>query len=573
MKKLHLELFGLLCLLIFTCANSVNGQIKISATISSEKIGGKIEFYANVKTDTPFKKDTIPIAAIYDEDGNQVGREVKLIPDNLLVFRIKFNTAPSPNNSYEVVIHEFQIDETNIVGGKIGISSLSALLKIIVNGQQPACVSEDRRSSRYISLSIRVPETLGSEPMPRLAEIYSWFQDNATIGKMNIEFEPLNGNNIISTNDVERLGLPLTIAELQDQRGFVVCFATAQPPPTSEYNIKIGFPDDAPFELRGGVKKSELPGFANIDLPSDTDIQPDKAKLFSLGQNLDVSVVLASSVSDNKQPNGTVVRQRTTRGSLDLFIAPIINLRTGAIPPAQKKFIGYWTPIYLDAKVSTGKITEDTLSLNRIEFGTEKEWRYISNTKNPDFYRLILKGSHVSDRDFRQGEYKATFEVQPYWGKLVNPIEKYAKVFKSTIDADVTKTVVNKRFGYSLIPVIGGEIGRTYFRRNPAEAIMPSDTIKRFYVGLDTNFQFTEKLNISLTDKFYVRGESSIDRQHNYFKGSIEYFPEGNKRKNFSYGFFLSFERGGLPPFSNPDVNATKFGFRIISRNWLDRFR
>src|SRR5205807_1071396 len=97
-------------------------------------------------------------------------------------------------------------------------------------------------------------------------------------------------------------------------------------------------------------------------------------------------------------------RQRQSRGSLDLRFAPLLRDRTR--PPEVKKWQLFRTPLFLDAKVSTGKVSEDTLSLNRILFGTEMNFRYVEGTKkgSRNKYIITLRGTNASDRDFKLAE-------------------------------------------------------------------------------------------------------------------------------------------------------------------------
>lgn len=114
--------------------------------------------------------------------------------------------------------------------------------------------------------------------------------------------------------------------------------------------------------------------------------------------------------------------------------------------------------------------------------------------------------------------------------------------------------------------------GRTYARRNPAEAIEVSPTVKRFHTGLDMDFNLTRYIVLSISDTFWLRGEADDDRFHNYFKGTIE-APLGRPFRNSVHSLFLSFERGNQPPFTGRDVNAFKVGYRIRAEGWGGRFR
>jgi hypothetical protein len=185
-----------------------------------------------------------------------------------------------------------------------------------------------------------------------------------------------------------------------------------------------------------------------------------------------------------------------------------------------------------------------------------------------------VRGSHASDRDFKQGEYKASFEFIPNFGPLVHPLTSFTDVEKHQLDDDPDRGVklIPGKFGYEIRPVLGAEIGRTYFRRRPAEVVEPSETVRRFFFGGEMILQVTEHLNLKFSDTMFVRGESKEDRLHNYFIGELE-LPVGHRWSDTGSSFFVSFERGGQPPFASPDVNVWKVGYRIQSRNWFNSFR
>ena len=310
------------------------------------------------------------------------------------------------------------------------------------------------------------------------------------------------------------------------------------------------------------LKGEVLPGVTGLG--KDVDSPADRA----LERNVDLGVTLTSSVADEKVPATatepeTTVRKRTTRGVWDVRFAPWLDVLHPII--RDNKWMHFLTPFYINANAATGKIEEDTLSLNRVLLGFEGELRYrdVDEDKWPDgsrrlrkvdTHRLIYGLTHASDRDFKQKEFRGKFEYKPIIWKFNNPINLNYQVEHGERHYGT--------FGYSFLPTLGFEIGKTYSRRNPAEAVKPSDTVRRGYFGLDMSLDVTKRMTFSVSDTFYLRGETPDDRGRNYFKGEVQ-APLGRLYRNSVHGLFFSFERGDKPPFASPGVNAFKFGYRI----------
>lgn len=336
-----------------------------------------------------------------------------------------------------------------------------------------------------------------------------------------------------------------------------VCLMFDEALPTKKFDAEMTLSDgNRPPEVDAAVSAEGLAGrtiFAADD---------------SLERNVDLGVTLSSSVANEDVPAtatdpATTIRKRTNRGAVDVKFKPWLDVVHPLIE--DNKWIHYFTPFYLDANVATGKITEDTLALNRITFGFEGEARY-RRVKGSDFdsgepfdkvatHRIIYGATHASDRDFKQDEFTGKIEYKPIIWKLNSPIN-----LNYTLNSRGEESP--GKFGYSFLPTFGFEIGKTYHRNNPAPAVKPSDTVRRFYVGLDMGFDVTQHLTFTVSDTFYWRGETPDDRAKNYFKGGLE-APLGEIFRSAVHGFFLTFERGDLAPFASPSVNALKFGYRI----------
>jgi hypothetical protein len=362
---------------------------------------------------------------------------------------------------------------------------------------------------------------------------------------------------------------PQALAERTNE--MFLCLKTEERLPVGAFAAKIDFHGaDRPPDFGPNVEAKELKGrYITSATKSELKDPGDR----ELEQNLDLGVTLTSSVANKETAAtdttpATTKRERTSRGVLDVRFAPTLNVFNPVI--VSNKWLPFWTPIYLNANVATGKIDEDTLSLNRVLIGTEFELRRnVRRTtvedkpatpanetryEYPSTHRVIFGFTHASDRDFKQKEFTGKVEYKPIIWKLNNPI-------------NLNYTVKNgeKRegnFGFVFLPTLGFEIGRTYRRRNPAPAIKPSDTVRRFYAGVEMNIDVTRHLTFSIIDTFYVRGETPDDRAKNYFKGGVE-APLGIVFNRAVHSLFFNFERGDLAPFATPSVNALKVGYRI----------
>ena len=334
----------------------------------------------------------------------------------------------------------------------------------------------------------------------------------------------------------------------------VACVELESDKPSGEYTLKLEFNDSAPPELDHGKFET---GGKGPDVPNAT------AEKRGLEDFLDLGLTLTSSVEEEEQPDKTMKRVRTTRGVMDLFFAPILNLRR-IDPNHGSGVVRVFTPFYIDSKVSTGKITKDTLALNRIELGSTYEFRDYRIRDYSDLFRHALSFKHTSDRDFKQDEVKFVYEFQPIWGRVNRPINSAPIIFQ---DEPVEETT--DKFGYQIVPIVGVELGRTYRVKDPKEFEGISRNVGRFYFGGTMTFDLTKYVQLSLEDLFYIRGENKKDRTENYFTGSIEAPLDRIGSLWAAHALFLSFERGEQAPFTSPSVNILKFGYRIRARDFF----
>ena len=357
------------------------------------------------------------------------------------------------------------------------------------------------------------------------------------------------------------------------------CIPTVQSLPFEDFNAKLSMSIDPPRELARPLKKTGIVGLTVAASPGQASTT-EKVGERTIELDLDVAFSLVSSVAEveKKNPDPAITtpikaRERTTRGTLDLRVNPfgtrswikdveVHDDRTSA---------DYWglTPLFIDSKVSTGKITKDTLSLNRVVIGTQAEYRLIySNDTFPTYYRFIGRFSNASDRDFKQLEYKGTFEFRPVFGKLNHPLASIQAAQPRVLgnpDDDPNVYVNFTKGGFEIIPIFGGELGRTWSRRNPAEAIQPTDAVKRLYGGIEITLTPLSRTKVTLFDTFYYNFGNVTKRRANYFKGMGEFllgrFGDSTRA---AHSIFVSFEKGHQPPFKDSGVNVVKIGYRVV---------
>jgi hypothetical protein len=345
-----------------------------------------------------------------------------------------------------------------------------------------------------------------------------------------------------------------------------LCLKTEEALPVQTFDATFEFHgDDRPADYGPKVEGKEIEGryvtsFKGSELKDPSDR--------TLEQNIDIGGSFTTSVADVETPAtattpATTQRERTNRGVLDVRFAPTLNLFNQVIE--SNKWLTFVTPFFINANIATGKIEEDTLSLNRVLLGIEGESRYNvrHGSEYPLTHRFVYGLTHASDRDFKQKEFTGKLEYRPIFWKLNNPI-------------NLNYTVLNNErvpgnFGFTFLPTVGFEIGRTYQRRNPAPDIKPSDTVRRLYFDIDMRLDLTRRLTFSVKDTFYIRGETPEHRLRNYFKGGFE-APLGPVFTSAVHSLFLSFERGDLAPFATPNVNVFKAGYRIQA-NYCRRCR
>jgi hypothetical protein len=412
----------------------------------------------------------------------------------------------------------------------------------------------------------------GSDPnspyrKQRIQEIYTWLatQKANPLAIANVRVESRTKEKPVPYAVNSFAVFPTDVSQAINDEGVTIYLIGNQDFPTEKFDLEVVFNNNPPLELLGPLTNT-VSGVSRIAAASAEQVGKDKTLgARSLDTNLDLGVALTSSVKDQKKDN-SIVRERSNQGTLDLRFAPVLNLR---LTPPQKlqQFI---TPIFLDAKVSTGKITEDSLSLNRIVFGTEYVIRYLQSSEAGKINKYIFsfRGNNASDRDFKRAEGKFTFEFHPIFNAVNKPLKlrfKKPVPLSELIPDNGPKYIPVGSFGFQIQPFIGFEVGRTYrLHRDIFDGEELSRNVRRVILGTDIILDLTKFAKLSLSDIFYIRGETPSHRGRNYFNGEIE-VPIGSLSPSTSQSVFFSFERGDQPPFATLSVNALKIGYRIVS--------
>jgi hypothetical protein len=478
-------------------------------------------------------------------------------------FRIPLNKIPvqdiiRQNSNYKIFVDTYPTANGNL-DSEIEVATD---VKVVIENKPVPCVDD------YVNYYILAQLVEHTDKVDRqyAEERYNdvrRFLLNPRVGQsLQVKITPEDSQSIVSK--------PKSTTPRVNNDSIILCTEIVSKLPAKTFNFEYQFSDSAPFELRQKpLLLEKLKGAGESSSPVKPDEKGDVGKR-SYVKNLDLAVVLTSSVADEEQADGSTVRKRKTQGTLDLRLVPLLNVKK--VNPNDFRpggIVQLWTPFYLDAKVSTGKITKDTLSINTIALGTQYELRHYLRFKDgyADLLRYQFSLNNISDRDFKQAEYNLGFEFQPIFGRINRPLGSEKDLFGKII------VETKNTFGYSVIPVFGVQWGRTYRVREPQASMDISRNIRRVYLGGDFSFNVTKRLKFTISDKLYLRGETSPNDVKNYFSGTIE-APIGEIGRDTTHGLFFSIEKGNKPPFSNPDVNVLKFGYRIVSNpGWLDRFR
>jgi hypothetical protein len=499
-----------------------------------------------------------------DKDGNEI--EIVGLPrigTPFRIFRIDFPRDPNPlqynpDVQYQVLVLVPSVHED---------TGAAITLKKVIEVQEKFSVRLTRDDSCENGIYLRISSPVKNQAI--WPPVFTWLnQFNATNNAKGIATVKIRETGSLREveNSVKSIRFVPIISDMQTVAGrLAVCVTFENRLPTTDFKATFKFNGpNLPPEFTA-ASDDELSGEFAVDFPKDEEItSPEKR---TLERNLDLGLTFTSEVADKTIPKTDTtpemtVRGRTSRGVLDVRFAPWIDLLHPVI--RSNRWLFFLTPVYLNANVATGKIEKETLALNRVLFEVlETEARYYqsktdaSGTKSyPFWHRFVFGATHASDRDFKQKEFTGKLEYYLILEKLYKPY-----VTNWSFDAEGFKH--QKWYGFTFQPMVGFQIGKTYSRRNPAEAIEPSDTVTRVSFGGEVAFDLTAYATLSFTDDFYTRFESSKNRYKNYFKTSGEFRLGRSADRSFAHSLFATFERGQQPPFASADANSFRIGYRV----------
>jgi len=414
-----------------------------------------------------------------------------------------------------------------------------------------ASIRQGAQCPNGVEIRLSAPNSTAGESKASIRNLYSWFSiinHSQPIAIGSLKKEDGRKENVTFS---ELLIRPPNESQAERDGTVILCFKNTDSLPVDDGKLTIQVAQSPPDVLQGAINAKFKGEKALAFADSDKDVGKR-----ALEKNLDAELTFASSV---KTDDTTKVRSRSNEGVLDLRLAPWLNrLR---VPVTAGNTLRYFTPIYFDAKVSTGKISEDTLSANRVAIGSQYEWRIIPDFSRNTMHRLIAEIKHLSDRDFKQLEFDSSVSYSLMFNPLYQPLKWREKDNEEAW------------FGWTVTPTVEFEVGQTYNRRNPAPAVKPSDTVRRFGNGLDLQFDITKYVVVLISDKYFVRGEAvDTDLFHNHFKAELQ-LPLAKPFRNSGQSLTISFERGNVPPFATPDIDAVKIGYQFSSTRWFGQSR
>jgi len=426
------------------------------------------------------------------------------------------------------------------------------------------------RPNGVIKVTLNFPEQDGPGDtdayiQERIDRVHDWLERTMRdpVRSAAIRIEPLvkelDGNEPLTYTLKGAAYDPYEKEQAEGIRRINIFLVTDENLPSCEFAAEVTF-SNAPDELSSPIT-GKFKGVGTIATPSASKAGSDRTlELREFRSNFDAAIAFTTSVQ-NKQIGRTTVRQRDSNTVFDMMFAPILN------KALDVDAVHLLTPFFIDAKVSNGKITEKSLSLNRILIGTQYSIRWRPDDGTFNKYIFAFQGVNASDRDFKRAEAKLAFEFRPIFNKWNDPLGvQYVEPAPPTvlIPENGPKDIPTGWFGYQIQPFAGFELGRVYRAKRTAFTTEDSDrNLRRLYFGTDLLFNITRHANLRLTDTFYYRGERRSGRERNYFKGEVEVPLLISTRT--AQSVFFSFERGDLPPFVSPSVNSLKIGYRITS--------
>jgi hypothetical protein len=577
MVRLRHRLF---CLLIALWAPLMAyGQQGPTAALRIEAEGtGLQKYYFEVVLPTPYKADEALEVNLYtDGNGKKLPitpyrrDEISARPELARRFRLYLAEPAERSAAYALTV---QYTDADGKAQNRAITSLASDFEIETTTTDPNCLSQ---------LSLNIAFTTSDIPYrrERVTRIHEWLSRRSAAG-FAVKTEPILSRGVL---DKRVDGITVQPAEVDKARsggGLSVCMQIDSGLPFDTFDASIMANDKPPFEFIKPLYARELSARTRV-IPARAEIDTREVSARPLERNLDLGVAFTSKVLDVKKPDNQSLRERQNVGTLDVLLAPFLNNKRGRIsfaelaaktPESRYDLVTFWTPLLVDAKVSTTPITQETLSLNRVVVGTEREWRWYGRSKFDNTFRLLGRASNASDRDFKRAEVKGSIEFIPLIGALNHALIDRSDFVRMELDPAHRLREIPAKLGWEVRPLVGAEFGRTYVRGRPAEFLttLPRVNLRRAYFGLDLLLNI-KAMTLTMSDLFYIRGESETERKQNYFLGQFDVPLSGISNEHVSQSIFLSFQRGKLPPFNKVGVNAFKIGYRIRSLGWFDRYR
>lgn len=504
---------------------------------------------------------SIPIGGLYST-GDKISKEIASIPAGLSVgtnsFRIYFPDTPhlnayDPKQSYEVLL---VFDARDIATNQIFKRRLDIPVRQLINvelaRQVTACSGDNN-----LQMIVTTPTINSFDWQP----IYSWLDSH------------VKNRTVIADLTVKQKGkkpqIYKALSLTRDKQGAVgndlgVCLVLDSLLPTGPFDATLVFSTTPPppSDIKTTIVAKRLEGTFAVKFPEDEEQDsPEKRKLEN---TIDFGASFISSVTDQEVPAtvttvATTVRKRDSIGVFDLgfeypeILHPIYQ---------SNKWMTFVTPFFFKATVSTEKIDKNTSSQNRILFGFQGESRYRQRKTDPNnksflaVHRIEWGLTHASDRDFKQKEIYSTVLYKPIIDRFYKPLDLNYKISEGER--------ISKGYGFTFAPLVGFDFGRTYSRRNPAAAIKPSNTVKRFNFGLKLGLDLTSYISLTAENILFVRLENPEDRLKNLFKAQGEFKLFRTTRNRLAHSLFVTYEKGQGPPFASPDVNSVRMGYRVI---------
>lgn len=516
-------------------------------TLISYYIDARNEAFLRFVDDNPYVAVYIDPQALKQETGNvvvAVFQNGELVSDELanldsygstFTIRLPENATPQ-KGEFSVAVYWHSSDTTNSLG--FLIPAIPSIKVESIANDNPNCI--DNAVSILVS---GVDKSATSYVTKRLGRITNSLKSHgALIKTRTIEGQYGDSVRTLGTN----IGFNKTHR--------TVCFEI-QDPPVRPYKVLVAFDDTALPYLRGTELTMTAPDKNQQDSPR-TDAGHAIASR-SLERNLEIGLQFASFLKNYPQENSVNSRLRSNIGTIDLWVAPWLDV-TGTKELASNTFF-FATPLLIDADISTEPIDNNTISQNRIIIGSEFEFRrYTKPTTYPSYQRYIFSIRNASDRDFKHAEWTGHFEFQPVFSSLNHPLRWNTLPVRT--DGQIHEIPKELGFGYQLLPIIGMEMGKIWRHRHLATELKVPETIGRFFFGGTLNLDVTSTVRFGLDELLYIRGEAPTDRFHNYFEVRVEVLlPSWNNIVDNAIVF--SFESGGRPPFSVPNVNAIRLGY------------